>query len=116
MKNSQALLAYQILSPMPLTKFSETIQSVLFHNYLALYDIAEAHDDKLRVLESKLKAEGVSPEDIRMRKDMLSRDIKEQEAVVDLKKVSFEQFRAEATKCDIPISCAAFIILKPMFE
>ena len=116
MKNSQALLAYQILSPMPLTKFSDAIQSALFHNYLALYDIAVAHDEKLRVLESKLKTEGASEEDIRLRKDLFSADIKEQETVVDLKKVSFEQFRAEATKHNIPITCAAFVILKPMLE
>ena len=46
MKKSYAISMFMVLAPIPATKFTAEIQSVLLSNYLKLYAIAKAHDEK----------------------------------------------------------------------
>lgn len=107
---------YHILSPLPLTKFSEGIQNALFANYLALHTVALAHDNTLSALAQKLRSEGVAEEDIDKKTKALSAEILREDVEVELKKIERDVFRTEATKREIPITLAHLVALAPMFE
>ena len=117
MKKSYALLIFKVLAPIPATKFTAEIQSVLLGNYLKLYAIAKAHDEKLDVVKNKFVAEGITDDDVLNQKlDNVMGAFLNEDAGVDFQKIDRAQFLAEATKADVEITLAQIGILEPMFN
>ena len=117
MKKSYALLIFKVLAPIPATKFTAEIQSVLLGNYLKLYAIAKAHDEKRDVAKNKLVAEGITDDNVLKQKlDNVMGAFLNEDAGVDFQKIDRTQFLAEATKAGVEITLAQIGILEPMFN
>lgn len=117
MNNDEAILMFKVLAPIPATKFTAEIQTVLLGNYLKLYAIAKAHDETHKIARDKLVSEGVVDEKEQRRKlDAVMDAFLKEDAIVDLQKISRTQFLAEATKAGVEITLGHIGILEPIFE
>ena len=117
MKNAETISMFMVLAPIPMTKFTAEIQSALLGNYLKLYAIAKAHDEKRDVAKNKLVAEGITDDNILKQKlDNVMGEFLNEDAGVDFQKIDRTQFLAEATKAGVEITLAQIGILEPMFN
>lgn len=117
MKKSYAILMFKVLAPIPATKFTAEIQSALLGNYLKLYAIAKAHDEKRDVAKNKLVAEGITDDNVLNQKlDNVMGEYLDEDAGVDFQTINRAQFLAEATKAGVEITLAQIGILEPMFH
>lgn len=117
MKKGYALLIFKVLAPIPATKFTAEIQSVLLSNYLKLYAIAKAHDEKRDVVKNKFVAEGITDDNVLNQKlDNVMGEYLNEDAGVDFQKIDRTQFLAEATKAGVEITLAQIGVIEPMFN
>lgn len=117
MKKTEAISMFVVLAPIPATKFTAEIQSALLSNYLKLYAIAKAHDEKRDVAKNKLVAEGITDDNILKQKlDNVMGAFLNEDAGVDFQKIDRTQFLVEATKAGVEITLAQIGILEPMFH
>lgn len=116
MKKGYAISMFMALAPIPATKFTAEIQSALLGNYLKLYVIAKAHDEKRDVAKNKLVAEGITDDNVLNQKlDNVMGEFLNEDTGVDFQKIDRSQFLAEATKAGVEITLARIGILEPMF-
>lgn len=117
MKKKDAILMFMVLAPIPATKFTAEIQSALLSNYLKLYAIAKAHDEKRDVAKNKLIAEGITNDNVLKQKlDNVMGEYLNEDAGVEFQKIDRTQFLAEATKAGAEITLEQIGILEPMFN
>lgn len=117
MKKTEAISMFVVLAPIPATKFTVEIQSALLSNYLKLYAIAKAHDEKRDVAKNKLVAEGITDDNVLKQKlDHVMGAFLNEDAGVDFQKIDRTQFLSEATKAGVEITLAQIGILEPMFD
>lgn len=117
MKKTEAIPMFMVLAPIPATKFTAEIQSALLGNYLKLYAIAKAHDEKRDVAKNKLVAEGITDDNVLKQKlDNVMGAFLNEDAGVDFQKIDRTQFLAEATKAGVEVTLAQIGILEPMFN
>lgn len=117
MKKTEAISMFMVLAPIPATKFTTEIQSVLLSNYLKLYAIAKAHDEKRDVVKNKFVAEGITDDNVLNQKlDNVMGEYLNEDAGVDFQKIDRTQFLAEATKAGVEITLAQIGVLEPMFN
>lgn len=117
MKKAEAILMYQVLMPIPVTKFSDEIQTALLGNYLMLHAIAKAHDETYDTAKKKIVSEGITDEKEQKRKvGSVMTAFGNEDAGVNIKKIDRKQFLAEAKKADVGITLAQIGILEPMFN
>lgn len=117
MKKTEAISMFMVLAPIPATKFTAEIQSALLGNYLKLYAIAKAHDEKRDVAKNKLVAEGITDDNVLKQKlDNVMGEYLNEDAGVEFQKIDRTQFLAEATKAGVEITLAQIGILEPMFS
>lgn len=116
MKKTDAILMFQVLAPIPATKFTAEIQTALLGNYLKVLKVAEEHDETLKAAADKLRSEGIEDEKVLNEKlGKVLTDLFNEEVEVDIKKIDRTQFLAEATKAGVEITLAQIGILEPMF-
>lgn len=117
MKKAEAILMYQVLAPIPVTKFSDEIQTALLGNYLMLHAIAKAHDETYDTAKKKIVSEGITDEKEQDRKvDSVMIAFRNEDAGIDIKKIDRAKFLAEATKAGVGVTLAHIAILDTMFN